>query len=293
MSDPIVVSEPQVEKTTEEIQKEVIDAGKQAIVSEEIKVEPAPIEVAPAPVVDKAAEEIEKINQTLAKQTELLNTLLNKEDNKAKEKDWTVEELRDAERKCWKGEYDSAEWMPLIAEKRIAIMMASKVDEVQSTMTKDNQWNNVLQAWDAGANKAVTDFGKDASDPNSTLFKTAQNILMSDPAYRKFNEAKAAYENKGMKGMDALRNIDPSIIDPNLQYKCFEIAHSRLSRIERDAPKVPSKGTSKSALGGPTLPKPDADRSQKLEEIATSDPGNTQAWLQLMKADMAKRRGQQ
>ena len=276
MLDP-VTHEP--EQTTEQVRQEVIDAGKPAVavaepVVETPVVEEPKVEAPVVPVVDKSAEAISQINQTLAKQTELLNTLANKVDAKAEEKEWTLEQLREAEAKVYAGEYEQ-KWLPLINEKRATIIAKQIANEKAEGFIQQAAKNEFQQKWDNGVVQAANIFGKDVSDTQSALFKTAQDILLKDPTWQQ-------YQKTG----------DTKYIDPNLQLKCFELAHSRLVRQEKDAPKVPSKGTSKVALGGPTLPKPDSERFQKLEEIATNDPNNTHAWMQLMKEGMRKNRGQ-
>ncbi len=275
--------EPEViEKTTEEIQKEVIDAGKPAVEPVvEPKVEETPVVETP---VDKSAEAISRINETLEKQTELLNTLANKVDAKAEDKEWTLEQLRDAELKVYSGEYEQ-KWLPLINEKRATIIAQKIANDEKAQYTKENTWNDINARWNNGIQRAATDFGKEVNDPNSQLRKIAQELLFKDPGYKRFTELKGSGK--------PLNQIDPSLIDPDLQYKVFEIAHSRVTRLQKDAPDPTPKATKKEALGGATLPKPDNDRVQSLEQRATNDPNDRMAWMELMKAGIAKNRSRE
>ena len=235
----------------------------------ESKVEDPPkVDVAP----DKSAEAISQINQTLAKQTEILNTLSQKVDAKSTEKDWTVEQCEEALAKVESGEYE-AKWRVPLIKKMTTLIAKQEVDSKAKEFYSEAAKNDFKAKWENGIAQAANIFGKDVGDPQSPLFKTAQTILMQDPTWQ-------AYQKTG----------DTKYIDPNLQLKCFELAHSRLVRQEKDAPKVPSKGSPKTGLGGPSLPKPDIERAAKLEEIATADPNNQQAWLALMKEGINKNR---
>lgn len=271
MPEPIV----EAEKSTEEIQKEALGAKPVEPVVEPV-IEPTPV----VPPIDKSTEAITAINQTLAKQTELLNTLLAQKDEKAGDKEWTLEQLRDAELKVYSGEYEQ-KWMPLINEKRATIIAKQIASDEKAQYTKDAQWEQINQRWNNGIQRAAQDFGKDAADPNSRLFKTAQDLIFKDPGYKRFNELKA--------GGKSINQIDPSLIDPDLQYKCFEIAHSRITRLDKDSPN-PTPPGSKAALGGATLPKPDAERAASLEARATNDPNDQRAWLDLMKEGIRQNR---
>lgn len=261
----------------------VVEEAPPAPPEEEPKSPEVPPVVTPPqnPETDKSSEAIQAINETLAKQTELLNSLSQKVDARAEEKEWTLEQLRDAELKVYSGEYEQ-KWLPLINEKRATIIAKQIASEEKKQYTKESDWNSVNEKWNQGMANAVRDFGKEAEDPNSELFKTAQNLLRQDLGYKRFQELKA----DGKK----LSEIDPKLIDPSLQYKCFEIAHSRITRKYKDSPKVPSKGSSKDQLGGPTLPKPDSSTLQQLEARA-ADTGNPSDWIAYDKERLRQKRG--
>lgn len=263
MPEPIIENE----KTTEEIQAEVL--GKKVEVVDQI-VEEKKVEEKSA----ESSDAIKEINEKIAKQTEILNSLLAKQESGVEDKEWTLEQLRDAEAKVHSGEYET-KWLPLINEKRATIIARQIANEEKTQYTKENQWADINTRWNNGMVKATEDFGKEAADTNSKLFKMAQELLFKDPGYKRFHELKS--------GGKSLNQIDPTLIDPDLQYKCFEIAHSRLTRINKDNPNpTPSNNGSKQALGGPTLPKPDADRLKTLEERALNEGGYGPATKELM-----------
>lgn len=239
---------------------------------EEPKVEPAK-SLEPVDEPAKAPTEIEQINNTLKQQTETLNKLAKKLDSSAESQEWTLEELRKAELKVYAGEY-SQDWLPLINEKRSLLQAKSVAAEERKAYEKENAWNQTIQRFNNGMSRARDEFGPEVEDTNSKLFKTAQNILMNDPGYRKVKQLQADGKS--------LTEIDPSILDPDLQFKSFEIAHSRISRMQKDAPD-PNPRPSSTALGGQSLLKSEESNLARLEERAR-ETGEQRDWIALDKA---------
>lgn len=239
---------------------------------------------------------IAAINEKIAEQTKLLNTLIEKQDEKSADSGWTIDKLEAAELKCHSGEYD-IKYLPKITTMKALLTARQVAAEERTQYSKETAWETVQAKWDQGMLRAVETFGepgddgKKSIDPNSKLWKTAQAILHQDPGFRKYHELKA---NK-----IPLKDIDPTLIDPDGQYKAFEIAHSRLSRESKDAPNPnPSgKNGSKNALGGHSLPKGDEQGVallDKLEKHAV-DTGNPNDWIALQKEQLRQdrvRRGQ-
>lgn len=256
-------------------------------------VDKSPVET-PTPVTPDP--NIAAINAKIEEQTKLLNTLIEKQDSKDVDAGWTIEKLEAAELKCHAGEYD-IKYLPKITTMKSLLTARQVAAEERAQYTKENSWETVQSKWEAGMIRAVEIFGdvgddgKKVIDPNSKLWKTAQAILHQDPGFRKFHELRA-------KGVSHT-SIDPGLIDPDGQYKAFEIAHSRISREAKDAPKTTPSGKSntKNALGGPSFPKGDESGIALLDKMEkhASETGNPQDWIALQKEQLRQdrvRRGQ-
>lgn len=234
------------------------------------------------PTDPKVAELTEKINE----QSRLLNTLIEKTADGAKKEDvWTIDKLEDAEAKCHSGTYDM-KYLPKITTMKALLVARQVASETTTDLTRQNTWADVQAKWNKGLVDAQAEFGDEVADPNSKLFKTAQAILHQDPGFQRYQELKS----KGLK----LSQIDPTLIDPSLQYKAVEIAASRLGIARKSAPPNPTPkggGGSKNALGGNSLPSPDGGQStlQKLEDRAIAS-GNPQDWINLNKEQIRQDR---
>lgn len=272
--DPPDKSEAIVEKTPEEI------AAEEKAISDKAT---ADAEAAAIAAAAEAPKKIAEIDAKLDEQKKLLNSLIEKVSPKETENVWTIEKLEEAEAKCHAGEYDM-KFLPKITTMKALLAARQIAKEYTEDATRENTWADVNAKWDKGHITAIEVFGDDAKDPESKLFKTAQAILHQDPGYRRFQEAKA----KGVK----LANIDPSLIDPNLQLKSFEIAAGRLGIARKDAAPNPSPGKGRSsALGGGTLPRNEEGQSllDKLEKRAV-DSGDPRDWINLDKERMKQQR---
>lgn len=233
----------------------------------------APPAAPPAPDPKIAA-----LDAKIDAQTELLNKLLEKKGEEAND-GWTVEKLEEAEAKCHSGENDM-KYLPKITTLKALLLARQVASETTTEITRENTWQDINARWDKGLVDAKEAFGDQVADPNSKLFKTAQAILHQDPGFKRYAELKS----KGVK----LSAIDPTLIDPNLQFKCFEIAASRLGVARKDAapnPNPPAKPGAKNSLQGPTLPTNDSAKSEleRLEAKAVQT-GEQADWIALDKA---------
>lgn len=239
----------------------------------------------PAPPVDPPAPEpavdprVAALDAKIDAQTELLNKLLEKSQAAPGEPVWTIEKLEEAEAKCHAGEYDM-KYLPKITTLKATLAAREVAAETTTKLTKESNWQDINAKWDKGLVDASAAFGAElVGDHNSKLFKTAQAILHQDPGFRRYAELKA-------KGVE-LSNIDPTLIDPNLQFKCFEIAAARLGIPRKDAPPNPAPPAkpAKSALAGQSLPTNESGKSEleRLEARAVQT-GEPQDWIALDKA---------
>lgn len=232
----------------------------------------------------KASEDpnLAAINSQIAEQTRLLQSLVDKQEDKSKAPVWTIEKLEEAELKCHSGEYDM-KYLPKITTMKALLTARQVAKETTDGFAKENTWADVQAKWDKGLVNAVEVFGDDAKDVESKLFKTAQAILLQDPGYVRFQDLKS----KGVK----LSAIDPTLIDPNLQFKCFEIAAGRLGVARKDvAPNTTGRG-GKTSLGGGSREDNSEGQSalDKLEAKAVSS-GRQEDWIALDKARLQQQR---
>lgn len=291
---------PQADGTLTAEEQVIADANKDAGVDTQSADEKAAADKA---VADKAAADaaaqpptpdpaIAEINSKIDKVAEQLKTLGEKTKDTSAE--WTIEKLEAAELKCHAGEYD-IKYLPKITTMKALLTARQVAAEERATYTKESTWDTVQARWDAGMQRAVDTFGevgedgKKTIDPASKLWKTAQAILHQDPGFRKVHELKA-------RGLTASQ-IDPSLIDPDGQFKAFEVAHSRLSREASSAPNTSGKGGSRTALGGQSLPKGDESGVALLDKLEkrASDTGDPNDWIALDKERLKQdrvRRGQ-
>ena len=226
---------------------------------------------------------VKALNEQVAKQTELLNKLIEKSSNGVAQDEWTIEKLEDAELKCHNGVYDM-KYLPKITTLKSLLTARQVAGEEREKYSKESTWADVQAKWVKGQSDAVAVFGDDANDTQSKLFKTAQAILMQDPGYARYQELKS-------KGV-AISSIDPSLIDPNLQFKCFEIAAGRLGVARKDSPPdTTPRGGSRTALGGRTLPTNEGGQSllDKLESKAVAS-GDQRDWIALDKERLKQQR---
>lgn len=237
---------------------------------------------APAPTPDP---KFDAMDRKIDAQTELLNKLLSSTPTAPAEEPWTVAKLEEAETKCHNGEYDM-KYLSKITTLKTLLLARQVATETTTELTRENTWADVRAKWDKGLTDARGAFGEAVADTNSKLFKTAQAILHQDPGFQRYTDLKA----KGTK----LSNIDPTLIDPSLQFKCFEIAASRLGIPRKDAapnPNPPAKPGAKNALAGGTLPTNDSAKSEldRLEAKAVSS-GEQADWIALDKARMRQQK---
>lgn len=280
--------EPGIETETLTAEEQAAKAAEEKKASEEQAQEKKAAEEAAAAKREEAKnalpEKVAEINAQIAKQTEILNTLMERTDGKTPEETWTIPKLEEAELKCHAGEYDM-KYLPKITTMKALLTARQVAKETTEAFAKENTWADVQAKWDKGHADAVEIFGDQAKDTESKLFKTAQAILFQDPGYKRFTELK----QKGVK----TSAIDPSLIDPTLQFKCFEIAAGRLGIARKDsAPNPnPGKGARNNALGAGTLPGNQEGQSllDKLEKRA-SESGEQRDWIALDKERLRQKR---
>lgn len=244
-----------------------------------------PVEPPAAPPVDP---NIAAITEKLAEQTKLLNTLIEKTTEESAPDVWTIDKLEEAELKCHSGQYDM-KYLPKITTMKALLMAQRVAKETTDGFAKENTWSDLQAKWNGGHVKAIEIFGESARDTESKLFKTAQGILHQDPGYQRFLELKS----KGVK----LSSIDPTLIDPNLQFKCFEIAAGRLGITRKDAAPNPTpqpRAGSRAAIAGDTLPT-NTEGQSKLDDLEKRavNSGDPNDWIKLDKERLRQQRERQ
>ncbi len=225
---------------------------------------------------------IAAMNEKIDEQTKLLNTLIEKVDPASKPNVWTIDKLEDAEAKCHSGEYDM-KYLPKITTMKSLLLARQVATETTTQLTKEQEWANTQALWDKGLSDAKSTFGEDVADTNSKLFKTAQTLLHQDPGFKRYNELKSSGVNP--------RSIDPKLIDPNLQFKCFEIAASRLGIKRNDAPDPTVRNNGrKIELGGRDIHTDKTGQSllDQLEAKAVAS-GEQRDWINLDKERIKQR----